>query len=130
MNSVYLSAPWKLFCSTCHRIPFLFRLPRTWLFIINPAVVYRKAEDAYTTGAPRPCFQSLVESEMLIYICYFVCTVLVISGTWYFCCVCLFSVFVPGLHYFFSARILVPLITLSEQLILLNCFHYNFCIYM
>ena len=48
-----------------------------------------KAEDAFTTGAPEPCSQILVESELRIYICYFVCIILVIYVP---CCVCLFSI--------------------------------------
>ena len=59
MNSwivmVYLSAPWKLICSTCHSLPFLFCLPWNILFIRNSAGVPRKAEVAYPIGADGPC---------------------------------------------------------------------------
>ena len=52
-------------------------LPRTWLFMSNSAGVSRKAEDTYTTGAPGPFSQFLVESELLICFCYFVWMILV-----------------------------------------------------
>ena len=32
----------------------------------NSAGVSRKADDAYSTGAPGPCSQFLVESELLV----------------------------------------------------------------
>ena len=38
MNSwivlVYPFAPWKLICSICHILSFLFRLPKAWLFMM------------------------------------------------------------------------------------------------
>lgn len=46
----------------------------------NSAGISRKADDAYPTRAPGPCSQSLVESELFIYFCYFVCIILVILG--------------------------------------------------
>ena len=61
--------------------------------------VSRKAEDIYCTGAPGPSSQILVESELLIYFCYFVCIILVILCS--FVCVCFpCLVFVPGFHSF------------------------------
>ena len=36
-----------------------------------------KAEDTYPVGAPGPCFQFLVESELLNYFCCFVRNILV-----------------------------------------------------
>ena len=39
------------------------------------AIVSREAEDVYTIGAPGPCSQLLVESELLIYFSYFVSVV-------------------------------------------------------
>ena len=33
--TVYPSAPLKLICSMCHSCAFLFRVPRTWLFMSN-----------------------------------------------------------------------------------------------
>ena len=75
------SSPWKLICSTCPSFPFLFRQPWTWLYISNSVGVSRKAEDDYLTGAPGPCSQILVESELHIFFCYFVCIFYVL------CCV-------------------------------------------
>ena len=48
--------------------------------ISKSAGVSRKAEEACPTGAPGPCSQFLVESELLIFFCYFVhvCIILVI----------------------------------------------------
>ena len=43
----------------------------------NSAGVSGKAEDAYPTGAPGPCYQSFVKYELLIYFCYFVGIILV-----------------------------------------------------
>ena len=75
------------------------------------AGVSRKAEDAYPTCAPGSCSQFFVEPELLMF-CYFV----YYFGYFMFfivcdCFPCL--VFVPGLHFFISARILVPLISLN-----------------
>ena len=62
--------------------------------MINSASVSRKEkEDAYPTGAPGPCCQVLVESELLIYF-LLLCIIMLLLG------------------YIFRipARILVPLI--------------------
>ena len=59
---------------------------------------------ASTTGTPGPCFQFSVESELLIYFCYFVCIILVILPA--LLCVCGLCPWIT----FDSARILVPLI--------------------
>ena len=45
-----------------------------------------KAEDAYITGGPGPCSKFLVESELLIYLRYFVCIIFVILRS--FVCIC------------------------------------------
>ena len=47
------------------------------LLMNNSAGVSRKVEEDYPTCAPGPCFQFLVESELLICFCYFVCMILV-----------------------------------------------------
>ena len=47
---------------------------------------YGRCKHVDPTGAPGPCSQFLVESELFIYVCYFVCIILV-----NLCCVCLFS---------------------------------------
>ena len=61
--------------------------------------VSRKVEDAYPTGAPDPCSQFLVEPQLLICFCYFVCMILVtLCCLLCICFPCL--VFVPGLHSF------------------------------
>ena len=44
----------------------------------NSVGVSGNAEDAYPTGAPVPWSQFLVESELLIYFCFFVYIILVI----------------------------------------------------
>ena len=96
-------------CSICHSFPFLFRLPRTWLFMRNSADVSRKAEDVYPTCTPGLCFQVLLVSELLIYVCYFVLFWLI----YVLLCVSVFYVWFLYLDYILlmSARILVPLIT-------------------
>ena len=62
----------------------------------NSAGVSRKEEDAYPTGVPDSCSQFLVEYELFICFCYFVCIILV---TLYvivsLSCVCLFSGLCP-----------------------------------
>ena len=72
--------------------------------------VSRKADDAYPTGAPGPCSKFLVESELLICFCYFVCmslvTLLFFFVYVYYPCL----VFIPGLHSFDYPITLVPLI--------------------
>ena len=80
----------------------------------NSAGVSRKAEDAYHTVAPGQHSQFLVESELLIYYCYFVCIVLVISHS--LLCMSVFHVGSMSFDYFLliSARILIPLITLRR----------------
>ena len=81
--------------------------------------VSKKAEDAYPNSAPGPCSQFLVESELLIYFCYFVHVILVFFIMFFVVCVCfLCLVFVPGLIFFITARILVPFITLSKNICL------------
>ena len=50
-----------------------------WHFMSNLAVVSSKAENVYSTGAPGPWSQFLVESRLLIYLCFFVHVILVIS---------------------------------------------------
>ena len=72
-----------------HNFPFLFRLPRTRLFMNNSDRVHKKAEDAYPSSAPMPYSQLLVESGLLIYFCCFVYMILVTL----LCCVCVFFMF-------------------------------------
>ena len=64
--------------------------------MINSVGVSRKAENAYLTDALGSCSDVLVESELHIYICYFVCIILVILC--YLLCVSVFHV--PGLSSF------------------------------
>ena len=56
------------------------------------------AEDAYHAGETGPCFQFLVESELLICICNFVCIILVTLCS--LLCMSVFLVFFPGFHSF------------------------------
>ena len=110
MNSwiatLYPSAPWKLICSTCHCIHFLFRLPRTWLFMSNSAGVSRKAEAAYPNDAPSPCSQFSVRfAHLLLLLCMYYFSYLMFFVV-YVCFPCL--VLVPGLHSFDYPRTLVP----------------------
>ena len=64
----------------------------------NSAGVSRKAEDAYPTGAAGPCSLFLVDSDLIIYFCNFVCIILVILCSLLYLSV--FYVIVPGLHSF------------------------------
>ena len=70
-------------------------------------------EDAYPTDAPGPCSQFLVESELLICFCYFVCMILVALCS--LLCLSVFHVWSLSLDciLLISTRILVPLFTLS-----------------
>ena len=113
--TVYTSAPWKVICSTCHDIPFLFPLPCTWLFMSNLAGVSRKAEDTYPTSTPGPFSEVLVEYDLLIYFCYFVCIILVISYS--LLCLSFFHVWSLTLFYILliSAGNLVPLIKIAKN---------------
>ena len=79
-----------------------------------------KAEDVYPTSAPGPCSKFIVESELLIYFCYFLCIILVTL-----CSMLLlsdFQVWSLSLDYILliTAITLVFLITLKFQNIL-NC---------
>ena len=61
---------------------FLKTLQNATLYSIQhictfPSDVSRKAEDAYPTGRPGPRSHFLVESQLLIWCCYFVCIILV-----------------------------------------------------
>ena len=60
-------------------------------------IVSRKAKDTYPIGAPGPYSQFEVESELLIYFCYFVIIILVIICS-LLCC--LFFMSVSGIHFF------------------------------
>ena len=97
--------------STCHSLPVLFRLPRTWLFMNNSLGVSRKAEDSYSTRTPGPCFQFSVESELHIWFCYFVYMILVTLCS--VLCMSVFHVRSLSLDYrILNASVtLVPLIT-------------------
>ena len=77
------------------------------------AGVSRKAEEAYLTGAPGPCYHFLVESKLLTYFCYFVC---IMSCSLLY--VSVFNIWFLSLDYILliSSRILVPLITLLTNL--------------
>ena len=90
--SIYTMKTW----STC---PFLFRLPRTWLFMSNSATATWKAEDAYPTGALGPRSQFLVEYDLLYFLLpcmyYFISFMLFVVFVWFPC-----IVFVPRLHSF------------------------------
>ena len=81
----------------------------------------KSREGCLPYGAPVPCFQFLVESELLIYFCYFVCIILCYF-MFFVVCVCFPCVdFVPGLHYFDFRQIFFLLITpqlMHEQLVL------------
>ena len=55
-----------------------FFLPGTDLFISASAGASSQAEDTYTTGALSPCSHFLLESELLIYFCFFVRIILII----------------------------------------------------
>ena len=79
--------------------PFLYHLLRTWFFMCNSASFSRKAEDAYSTGAPGPCSQFLVESDLLIYFRYLVCMILFILYSLLYLSV--FHVWSLSLYYFF-----------------------------
>ena len=72
----------------------------------------QRAEDACLTGAPGPCSQFLVKSELIIYFCYFVCIILVTLCT--LLCLFVFNVGPLSLDYIFliSARILITWILL------------------
>ena len=73
----------------------------------NSAGVSRKAEEAYPAGAPGSCTQFLVESELLLCFCYFVCIILVLlCSLWYLSVFHIWFLFLDSI-------ILVPLITLS-----------------
>ena len=75
--------------------------------------VIRKAEVAYPTGAPGPCSRLLMETELLICFCYFVCMILV--ALCFSLCVSVFNVWSLSLGYILliAAIALVPLITLT-----------------
>ena len=96
----------------CHSFHFLFRLPRTLLFMSNSAGVPSKAEDDCPISTPGQCSKFLVESELLIYFYYFVCIILVYSC--HLLCLSVFQVSALSLDYIvlISAKTLVPLITL------------------
>ena len=74
-----------------HCIPFLFHLPWIWILMSDLPGIFRKAEDAYPTGAPGPCSQFLVESKLLIYFCNFVYIILFFF--YVRCCVCQFFMY-------------------------------------
>ena len=114
------SPTFQLICSLCHKFPFLFCLPQTWLFKRNAAGVSRIAEDAYPTAAHGPCCQFLVESEFLICFCYFVCMILVTSFSLLWMSV--FHVWSLCLDYI----ILITAVTLVP-LIILSCFNVCGC---
>ena len=73
----------------------------------NSVDISRKADDAYPTGAPGPCSQFLMESELLIYFCFFV------RISCHLLCVSVFSFGPSSLDcvLFIFAIILVPLVT-------------------
>ena len=105
MNSwiatMYSYATYKLICSTCHNFTFLFRLPWTLLFMSNSVGVFRTAEDTNPTGAPGPCSQFLVQSELVAHLLLLLCMYYFSYFMFYVvyvCCSCL--VVVPGLHSF------------------------------
>ena len=72
-----------------------------------------KCKNAYPTGAPGPCSRFLVESELFICFCYFVCIILITLWTLLYMSV--FHVWSLFLDYILliTSRILVPLITLE-----------------
>ena len=75
----------------------------------------KKAEDAYSTGAPGPCSHFLVASELPIGFCYFVCMILVTLCS--LLCMSVLHVWSLSLNYIllFTAITLVPLITLLRN---------------
>ena len=91
----------------------IVRIPRTLLFMSNSVDVSRKEEDAYPTDASGPSSKLLVESKLHIFFCFFLRIIFAIL-----CCLLCLSVFhVWSLSMdcviWISARILVPLFTLS-----------------
>ena len=76
-----------------------------------------KTEDAYPTSAPDPCSRFVVETELLIYFCFFVRIVLVILYS--LLCVSVFPVWYLSLDciLLISNGIFVPFITLCKGLI-------------
>ena len=77
--------------------------------------------DDYPTGTPGPCSQFLVETVLLIYIYYFVSMIFI----FFLCsvlCMSVLYVWSLSLDYILLifARILFPLITLSNLLLLSN----------
>ena len=85
--------------ATCHSLPFLFRLSRTWLFMSNLADVSRKTEDTYPTDALGPCSQFLVKSELLIYFCFFAC-IFFYYFMFFVVCVCFTCCLCPRITFF------------------------------
>ena len=85
-------------CSTCNSFPFLFRLPRTWHFISNSAVVSRKAKDGYPSDAPGPCSHIFFFAEFELLFA-FVSLYMIFSSFHVLCCVCIspFLFFILGL---------------------------------
>ena len=98
-----------------HVIIFLSSFFYSGLFMSNSADVSWEAEDAYPIDASGPCSQFWVVSELLIYLCYFVCVILVTLCS--MLCLSVYHVWSLSLYYIclISARILVPLINLSSQ---------------
>ena len=102
---------------TCHVFLSSFVYSGLDFFMRNSADFSRKGEKAYPNGAPGPCSRFLVESELLIHFCYFVCIILFTLCS--FLRSSVFHVWSLSLDYILliSARILVPLIALSSDLI-------------
>ena len=75
--TVYPSTPLEPICSVCHSLLFSFIYPAPEIFEQLDGC-FRKAVDTYPTDTPGPYSQFLLESRLL-YFCFFVSAILVIS---------------------------------------------------
>ena len=111
---MYPSALREPNCSTCHSFPFLFRLPRAWLFIGNSAGVSKKAERGRLSYQ---CIWSMLKVLGGVRVAHLLLLLLLLCmyyfGYFMYFVVCV-SVFharslLPDYILSISARILVPL---------------------